>query len=208
MPGKCRNRKIVRSSGLAHSVLDFFVTQTQDRNGKRPRSHAPRAFAAALAILLCASACANGTASGTGAAVSRSTPGAALTDWLRQVVRGDYRAACHDTATTPASAPTSARGCASWSRLMHSLHENFTVDRITPQSPITIVAAHVRGTSATISGTRIRVSGTTLTSLMIKHSTGVNPSQFSISFPLSRVRGAWYVAGLKMNIGGNVPFKV
>lgn len=204
MSGKDHNHKIVRSSGLAHSVLDFFVTQTRDRNSKHSRSHAPRAFAAALAVLLCASACASGTASGTGAAVSRSTPGAALTDWLRQVVRGDYRAACQDTATATASAPTSAKGCASWSRIMHALHGNFTVDRITPQSPITIVAAHVRGTSATISGTGIRVSGTTLTSLMLKHSTGVNPSQFSISFPLKRIRGAWYVAGLNMNIGGNV----
>jgi hypothetical protein len=35
---------------------------------------------------------------------------------------------------------------------------------------------------------------------MVAHSTGVKPGQFSISFELSRISGAWYVTGLNMDI--------
>jgi len=106
--------------------------------------------------------------------------------------------------STAAPAPYSAAACASTSSgsastLTH-LHDNFTVDGITPRSSITVATAHVTGTSATVSGTDIHVSGTTLTSLIVAHSTGVKPGQFSISFKLSRIRGAWYVTDMNMNI--------
>ena len=35
---------------------------------------------------------------------------------------------------------------------------------------------------------------------MIAHGKGVKPGQFSISFTLSRARGAWYVTGMNMSI--------
>jgi hypothetical protein len=192
------------------------VTQTQNHTGTRSRIRALRPLAGALATLFCASACASGATStasngsstpapGT-AAVNRSTPGAVLTHWLQQVVRGDYGRACQDmrraSSSTAASAPYSAAACAarssdSGSVLTH-LHGNFTVDGITPRSSITVATAHVTGTSATVGGTDIYVSGTTLTSLIVAHSTGVKPGQFSISFKLSRIRGAWYVTGMNM----------
>ncbi len=195
------------------------MTQTQNHTGTRSRIRALRPLAGALATLFCASACASGATStassgssrptpSTAAAVNRSTPGAVLTHWLQQVVRGDYGRACQDmggaSSSTAAPAPYSAAACASTSSgsastLTH-LHGNFTVDGITPRSPITVATAHVRGTSATVSGTDIHVSGTTLTSLIVAHSTGVKPGQFSISFKLSRISGAWYVTGMNMGI--------
>ncbi len=176
------------------------MTQTQNHTGTRSRIRALRPLAGALATLFCASACASGATStasngsstpapGT-AAVNRSTPGAVLAHWLQQVVRGDYGRACQDmrraSSSTAASAPYSAAACAarssgSGSVLTH-LHQNFTIDGITPRSSITVATAHVMGTSATV----------------IAHSTGVKPGQFSISFKLSRIRGAWYVTGMNM----------
>ncbi len=198
------------------------MAHTQDHTASRSRIRAIGPLAGALAILFCASACAGGAPStassgssspatpGTAAAVNRSTPDAVLTHWLRQVVRADYGRACQDmgraaggAAGTAAPAPYSATACASRSfgpaSVLAHLHGNFTVDGITPRSSITVATAHVTGTSATVSGTDIHVSGTTLTSLMIAHSTGVKPGQFSISFTLSRIRGAWYVTDMNMD---------
>ena len=102
------------------------------------------------------------------------------------------------TGAAAAKAIGSARTCAS-SKTLTALHGNFTVDGITPGTPIRVAAAHVTGTSANVSGTDIHVSGTSLTSLMIAHATGVKPGQFTISFKLSRISGAWYVTDMNMN---------
>jgi hypothetical protein len=145
-------------------------------------------------------------APGTGATVDRSTAGAALTDWMRQVVRGDYAAACQDmgdtTSTSAQPVPYSAVTCSSSSAktTLAALHGNFTTDGITPSSDIKVVSAPSTGTSETVSGTEIQVSGTTLTDLMVAHSTGVKPGQLSISFVLSRLSGAWYVTDMNMNV--------
>jgi hypothetical protein len=128
----------------------------------------------------------------------------AVTRWLQQVVRGDYSTACQDmggaSSSTAAPAPYSATACASTgpvSTLTH-LHDNFTVDGITSRSSITAPTAHVTGTSATVDGTEIYVSGKTLTALIVAHSTGVKPGQFSISFDLTRISGAWYITNMNM----------
>ena len=75
-----------------------------------------------------------------------------------------------------------------------------TTDGITPSSAIKVVSAPSAGTSQTVSGTEIQVSGTTLTDLMVAHSTGVKPGQLSISFTLSRLGGGWYVTDMNMNV--------
>jgi hypothetical protein len=140
--------------------------------------------------------------------VDRSTPGAALTHWLQQVVRGNYPAACLDMAggssSTASPAPYSAKTCAATStsaaRTLTRLHDNFSIDGITPQSSITVGTTQATGTSATVDGKDIQVSGSSLTALMIAHGTNVQSGQFAISFILSRLSGAWYVTNLNMNI--------
>ena len=172
-------------------------------------------LASSLVILFCVTACgAVSTASGrssrpalsVGTAVSRRSPAAALTQWLQQVVRGNYRAACQDMVPPLGSIPTPVRIpgdiCSSsssrvLSELAH-LHGNFTIDGITPRSSIRIVTTHIKATTATVRGTDISISGTTLTSRMVAHSTGVKPGEFNISFMLSRVRGSWYVTGMNL----------
>jgi hypothetical protein len=81
-----------------------------------------------------------------------------------------------------------------------ALHSNFVTDGITPNTPISVPTAHVTGTNATVSGSDIHLSGTTLDSLMAAHSTGVKQGQLSIQFQLSRVDGRWYVTGMNMNV--------
>ncbi len=191
------------------------MTQIGNRAGTR--IYVLCQLACALTVLFCASACgAASTASGgspspapsTGAAVSRRTPTAALAQWLQLVVRGDYGAACQDMVpplgSIPTPTPVPADACSSKSSRVLSglahLHGNFAIDGITPRTSITVATAHVAGTSATVRGTDIHVSRTTLTSLMVAHSTGVQPGQFSISFTLSHARGAWYVTGVNMSI--------
>jgi hypothetical protein len=81
-----------------------------------------------------------------------------------------------------------------------ALHTNFVTDGIRSGTPISVAAAHVAGTNATVNGSDIRVSGTTLESLMVAHSTGVKPGQLTIAFELSRIDGAWYVTNMNMNV--------
>jgi hypothetical protein len=126
---------------------------------------------------------------------------------MQQVVRGDYPAACLDMAggtsssasPTPYSTTTCTSKSAGAATTLTHLHDNFTIDGITPQSSITVANTQTGGTTATIDGKDVQVSGTTLTGLMIAHSTGVKPGQFTISFTLSRFSGAWYVTNLNMN---------
>ena len=201
------------------------MPQIQVYAGRRPRIHPARPLmplAVALAAACCVSACGGGTAStaagtrassGTPAgsgeptgqvavAVGRSTPGAAVTDWIRQVAIGDRKAACKDmrepglSAQRSAAACMSARGAATFT----ALHGNFAIDGIRSSTPISVTAAHVAGTNATVSGSHVRVSATTLDLLIAAHSTGVKPGQVTVSFELSRIDGAWYVTGLNMNV--------
>ena len=191
------------------------MTQIQNRARTRSRIRVLCPLACALAILFCASACdAAPPASGgspspaPSAAVSRRTPAAALTQWMLLVVHGDYPAACKDMIPPPGSIrmpiPVPADACSSKSSPVLSgladMHRNFVIDGITPHTSITVATAHVTGTSATVRGTDIHISGTTLTSLMIAHGTGVKPGQFNISFKLLHVRGAWYVTGMNMSL--------
>ena len=97
---------------------------------------------------------------------------------------------------TPTSIPTSA--CVS---TLTELHQNFATDGLTKNSTFTIDPVKASGDSATISGTNVHVAGSTLTALMIAHSTGVQSGQFDISFVVSRISGAWYVTNMNMNLG-------
>jgi hypothetical protein len=90
----------------------------------------------------------------------------------------------------------SAAGKASF----NALHGNFVIDGIKPSTAISIPAAHVTGTNATIAGRNIHLSGTTLRSIMAAHSTGIKPGQFTVVFTLSRIDGAWYVTNMNMNV--------
>jgi hypothetical protein len=121
---------------------------------------------------------------------------------MHQVAAGDRGAACQGMREPGLSAQRSAAICmsAAGAATFRSLHSNFVTDGISPGTPISVAAAQVKGTSATVSGSHVRVSGTTLDSLMAAHSTGVKTGQLSIAFELSRVGGTWYVTGINMNV--------
>jgi hypothetical protein len=63
-------------------------------------------------------------------------------------------------------------------------HSNFLLDGIRPGTPVTVTAAHVTGSKATVSGSDVRAGGTgaSLESLMTAHSTGINPGQLALIF--------------------------
>jgi hypothetical protein len=179
-------------------------------------------LAGALAAACCVAGCASGagsTASTAATAASptsspaaspadiHGTPGAVLADWLHQIVVGDYKSACADMADTskkavPTPGPSAATACAASKAVgtLSALHGNFTADGLKPATPISVPSAHVTGTTATVDGTKVHVSGTTLSSVMIAHSTGVTSKSFSISFDLAKIDGGWYVTDLGMNI--------
>jgi hypothetical protein len=141
--------------------------------------------------------------SGQGAAAaSHSTPGAALADWIHQVAVGNRSASCQDMREPGLSAQGSAGVCmsAKAAGTFTALHHNFVIDGIRAGTPISVAAPHAAGSSVTVSGSDVRVSGTTLESLMAAHSTGVKPGQLTIAFGLSRVDGGWYVTGMNMNL--------
>lgn len=184
------------------------MTKSHAHSRKRLGHRACQSLAGGLAILCCVSACASG-APPTGAAAGRSTPAGAFSQWLRHVVKGDYPAACQDMAgatsrTSTATVPYTARDCTAKAATadleLTALHKNFADDGITPQTPITVSKTHVTGNSATISGSEIHVSGTTLASLMARHSTGVKPGQLTLSFQLLRRHSAWYVTNINMAV--------
>ena len=142
------------------------------------------------------------TSSASSTSAGQATPAAALTQQLRQIMNGDYTAICQEDSMiaaampTPTSIPTSA--CVS---TLTELHQNFATDGLTKNSTFTIDPVKASGDSATISGTNVHVAGSTLTALVIAHSTGVQSGQFDISFVVSRISGAWYVTNMNMNLG-------
>lgn len=201
------------------------MSKDQVHAGRRLGSRAVRpliSLAAALAAACCASACgAASTASSTpasssppsssgapsgqaggAAAAGRSTPGAVLADWIHQVAAGDRSAACQDMRQPGLSAQRSAATCmsAKGTATLAGLHSNFVTDGIKPTTPVSVTGAHVTGPSATISGSDVHVSGTTLDLLMVAHSTGVKPGQLTIAFDLAHIDGAWYVTDMNMNV--------
>ena len=142
---------------------------------------------------------------GRGAATSAASPGAqgvVLADWIHQVAAGNRGAACQDMREPGLSAKSSTAACmsAAGAATFNSLHGNFVADGIGPGTPISVTAPEGSGTSTTVNGTQVHVSGTTLDALMTAHSTGVKPGQLSIVFDLSRIDGAWYVTGMNMNV--------
>ncbi len=174
--------------------------------------------AVALAAACCVSACgtastattastthtAHGSAdissssSTTATAANRSTPSAALENWLRQTAAGDRRAACEDA--TPASSQVAECISAAGTAGFTSLHKSFAVF-IKPSTPIRVTSPRVTGTSTTISARDVRIAGTSMITLMLKHSTGIKADQFSLSWDLERVDGSWYVTNMNMNAG-------
>jgi hypothetical protein len=197
------------------------MPKTQIWSGRPPGKRAVRllvTLAAVLAAACCVSACggasaptgsgtpaSSGPPSGQGqgtAAVGHGTPGAALADWIRQVAAGNRSAACQDMRVPGLSARSSSAAClsAKGSTTFTALHGNFVTDGIKPGTPISVAAAHITGTNATVSGGDIHVSGTTLDSLMAAHSTGVKPGQVTIAFDLSRIDGDWYLTGMNMDV--------
>lgn len=191
------------------------MTEIQRRAGTLSGIGAPCLLTCALAILFCASAC--GAASSTGTAASRRTPASALTQWLEQVARGDFAAACRDMdpprhSTPPPPYPIPAKLCSSKPSSsstsmipeITSLHQNFAHDGITPHTSITVAPTHPKGALTTVSGTDIHVSHTTLTALMTAHGKGVKRGQFNISFTLWRAEGQWYVTGVNLSLGSPV----
>jgi hypothetical protein len=179
------------------------------------------AFACALAVLSSVTACSqretphpssSPRAASETAGVDRGTPGAAFTDWMREVVRGDYATACREMTAAgdraPASSPASGATCSSsqGKKAFTILSHDFVFLGITPKTSVTFSGVHMTGPSATIAGTDIHLLGTTLTSLMLKHSTGIKPGEFTLSFTFSRMRGDWYVTGMDMNLSSELPF--
>jgi hypothetical protein len=165
-----------------------------------PRAQVPAVMlTAALAAACYVSACSSGS---TASAAASSTPGAVLADWIHQVAVGNRSAACLDMREPGLSAQRSAAACmsAAGSSLFNSFHGNFVADGIKSGTPVSVSAAHVTGSSATVDGSDIHVSATTLDRLMTKHSIGVKPGQLAVSFGLSRIDGAWYVTNVNMNI--------
>jgi hypothetical protein len=210
-----------RPRAQTQASREFFLIQSWNRAAgfSRVRAGHPLApLTGALATACCAAACASGTAStaattaitasrtsspaASTAADIHGTPGAALADWLHQIVVGDYKAACADMSQTATPGPRAAAACAAPKAVttLTALHGNFTVDGLRAATPISVTSAQVTGAKATVSGTEVRASGTTLNSLMIAHSTGVTPKSFAISFKLAKVDGGWYVTDLDMNI--------
>jgi hypothetical protein len=184
-----------------------------------PRQHsrlrAAGLLAAALAAVAGASACsislssaASGVSNRTATGVDRSTPSASLAYWLGQVAAGNSAAACEDMAQplkgSTAPPPNTAKACASKSNPsvegVGVLHANFTADKIRPGDSFKIGTVHFAEKVAGVKATDIRVNGSTLASIMLKHSTGIKPGQLKVSFLLTRFHGAWYVAVVNFGI--------
>ena len=140
--------------------------------------------------------------------MGRKTPGAALTDWIHQMAAGRRTAACQDMGRPGFSGQQSMAICMSAKAKPEftAEHRAFATYGIRPSTPVSVVAAHVTGTKAIASAKDVHVSGTTLYSLMMAHSTGVKPGQFTVTFQLARIQGNWYVSG--MNIGGGTSVNI
>jgi hypothetical protein len=181
-----------------------------------PAGQALARLAGVAAAAYCVGACSSGAAStvtGTPAAstapasqgasavaVDHSTPSPVLADWMHQLVRGDYGAACQDMREPGLSAARSQAECTSAQNrvTLGALRTNFMTDGIKPTTPIS-AAPHITGNDATVSGGDVNVAGATLDSLILAHSTGVKAGQFSIQFTMARVAGDWYVTGMNLD---------
>lgn len=137
--------------------------------------------------------------------MGRKTPGAALADWMHQVTAGRRAAACQDMGSPGFSVQETMAFCMSAKARpgFTAEHRAFVTYGIRPSTPVS-VAAHVTGTKATASAKDVHLSGTTLYSLMMAHSTGVKPGQFTVTFQLARIQGNWYVSGMNMSGGASV----
>jgi hypothetical protein len=134
------------------------------------------------------------------AAAVRRTPGEALVNWMHDVAAGNRRASCEDAAP-PGTSDMAVCMSAAGTNGFNSLHGNFDTIGIKPSTPIGVTGGQVKGASATTDGNDIRVDGTTLNELEVRHSTGVKSGQLDFSWDLLRVDGAWYVTNMNMNLG-------
>jgi hypothetical protein len=132
------------------------------------------------------------------ASSSRRTPAAALTNYLRQTAEGKRLNACEDA--TPVSSRVAECMSSAGTPGFNSLHESFALF-IKFSTPISVTCPRVTGTSVTISASSVRIAGTSMVTLILKHSTGIKADQFSMSWDLERVGGSWYVANMNMNVG-------
>lgn len=172
-------------------------------------------LAAAFSVSACGITSATTTGSGTYSAhasastpatqdratASRRTPGAALANYVRDTAVGNRSAACEDAGAATVSGGMKEcmgpAGTPAW----NSLHKDFASFGIGPGTPIRVTVPHFTGESVTISAGDVRVAGTTLLVLILRHSTGIKPGQFSMSWVMERIDGAWYATNMNMNLG-------
>lgn len=192
--------------------------------GRRPVARLARPLTC-LAVILAAcsaSACSTGTIPAASSAKSpgvsvqssrqaqpdagvHSSPGAVVADWVHQVASGNLIASCRDEMDPAQLAGRLGALCTSslGRKAFTAYHGNFLIDGIRPGTPVTVTAAHITGSKATVSGSDVRVgvAGASLQSLMTAHSRGIKPGQLAIVFEVSRIDGAWYSTGMNITVG-------
>lgn len=178
------------------------MNRDQVPGGLLSRTLAPLLIlAAAGGLSACGSASSSKPAAAVPAAGSAQAPGTVLANWIHAVAAGQTKAACQDMGKPGVSPQRFLSTCLAGSNPVSpkTLHSEFTSSGISANAPVS-AAATVKGSTATASGTDVRVGGKTLTSVIASHSTGLKPGQLKLGFKLSRIDGAWYVTDMSMNM--------
>jgi hypothetical protein len=153
-----------------------------------------------------------------------------LQSWLTNLLAGRYRAVCRQSvwiefpaaAASPSwrpspsqSFPSSAPSIADCADITKPVIEGQS-----PQSALSaeramllpglagsgkisihVGVAQASGDSVTIDARQVTVNGRRLDKIVASHMTGVDASQFDLTFPLDRFGGSWYVGELNENLG-------
>lgn len=170
-----------------------------------------------------------GTA-GDGAGASKSSPSAVLASWLTNLIEGRYSAVCDESVwvqmpsgaaspswlptssqTYPSSAPSVA-DCSDITKPIiegQSLQSALSRERaafglesaVAGKVSVHVATIHPSGDSVRIDARRVTVGGQRLDKIVESHTTGVDASQFDLTFPIERLGGSWYVGEFDMQLG-------
>ncbi|MFS8204168.1 hypothetical protein ACLVWQ_36545 [Streptomyces sp. CWNU-52B] len=147
-----------------------------------------------------------------GSAADQSTAETAVAAWVTAVIKNQPKEACLVMAepadgSTPAkvgSEETCGDGAPERKQIDQTIgqvRESFVPDPPTDDPKVEVAKAPAAGDTVEFPSDKITVDGQTLEKIVLSHSTGVTADQLDIKVQSTKIKDAWYVTNLDLDIG-------
>lgn len=142
----------------------------------------------------------------------QATAEEAVATWVTAVVKGEPKKACLVMAdpakgSSPAKVGTPDR-CDSNAPEVRKMRENvgklrtsFTPKKSTGDPKVEVAQAPATGGKVVVPADKVTVDGQTLDKVILSNSTGLKPGQLDVKVESTKIKDAWYVTNLDLNLG-------